>query len=167
MAPTLATVLNIIPGGIFVQLQKFLSREKVIVTDIPFKLSTKYTPALLIVMICFSFANQFVRNVEIDCTATSSSGGNRGGFGGGAGETELNNYCWNYETFLVAKALQPSWRGRVTYPGVHGYDKGQDELVRQRYYKYVWLVLTKMAVFSFLPLFLWKVSSGRRFNQKH
>lgn len=125
MAPNIAAIISIIPTNIWRSLKKFVTKDGIIVFDTAFKLSTKYTPALLIVMMCLSFANQFVRSVEIDCTTSSSgnSAGRSSSFGGGSsGDNELNNYCWNYETFLVAKALQPSMRGRVTYPGVYGND---------------------------------------------
>ena len=110
---------------------------------------------------CLSFAHQFFRNVEIDCTSStdtpsSGSSGRGGGYGGGM-ESELNNYCWNYETFLVAKALEPRMRGKVTYPGIWSYVRGEDELVKQKYYKYLWFGLCKIAIVAFIPLFLWKL----------
>src|SRR5438105_3306711 len=104
MAPTIAAVLSFIPTNIWGMIKKFVKTEKTCTFDTPFKLSTKYTPALFVIMMCLSFANQFFRNVEIDCTSSTdmpAAGGTRGGYGGGS-ETELNNYCWNYETFLVA-----------------------------------------------------------------
>jgi hypothetical protein len=164
MPLTISSVLGFIPTNLWRSLKKFVTRETLTVFDIPFKLSTKYTPALLIVMMCLSFANQFVRNVEIDCTygGSLSGGGSTNrhqGYQQGGGDSELNDFCWNHHTFLVARALTPNMRGMVTYPGVSGYDRGKDALVRQRYYKQVWLGLGKMAVLAFLPYFLWRVSS--------
>lgn len=59
-------------------------------------------------MMCLSFANQFVRNIEIDCSYGGSTGAQTrggGGYGGqqAGGDTELNDFCWNHDTFLVAK----------------------------------------------------------------
>lgn len=165
MAPNLATVLTLVPQGLWKTLKKFVKRDKIVIADTPFLICTKYTPALIVVMLCVSFANQFVRNVEIDCTTSATAGGaGRPGYAGGGSQVdnELNNYCWNYETFLVAKALLPSMRGKVTYPGVYGYSKGEDVLIRQRYYKYVWLILVQLGVIAFLPYFLWKVSPRGR-----
>jgi hypothetical protein len=166
MPLNIASVLSFIPTNLWRQLKKFVTRESLIVFDVPFKLSTKYTPALLVVMMCLSFANQFVRNIEIDCSYGGSTGaqGRSGGYGGqsGGGDTELNDFCWNHDTFLVAKALKPDMRGYVTYPGVSGYDRGKDPVVRQRYYKQVWLILGKMAILAFLPYFLWKLRGAEK-----
>jgi hypothetical protein len=48
-------------------------------------------------------------------------------------------------------------RGLVTYPGVSGYNRDRDKVVRQHYYKFVWFILGIMIVLSFLPFFFWKV----------
>lgn len=162
MPLNIASVLSFIPTNIWRQLKKFVTRDTLVVFDVPFKLSTKYTPALLVVMMCLAFANQFVRNIEIDCsyggsTAAGGRGGSYSSGGGGGGDTELNDYCWNHDTFLVARALDAEMRGRVTYPGVSGYDRGKDAIIRQRYYKQVWLIIGKLAILAFLPYFLWKL----------
>lgn len=163
MPLTIASVLGFIPTNLWRSLKKFVTRDTLIVFDTAFKLSTKYTPGLLMVMMCLSFANQFVRNIEIDCaygsSTSSSSSATRGGYNqqGTGGDTELNDFCWNHDTFLVAKALRPESRSYVTYPGVSGYDRGKDTLIRQRYYKQVWLILGKMCVLCFLPYFFWKL----------
>ncbi|OXA44981.1 Innexin inx2 [Folsomia candida] len=162
---TTAAILTFIPNNIWSPLKKFLTRDGIITFDLAFKISTKYTPALLTVGICLSFANQFVRNLEIDCVTNVDDGGGGGGGGnrrgggvsvGGSVISDLNDYCWNHDTFLVVKALEPEMRGEVSYPGVSGYRKDRDAVIRQRYYKFVWMILAKMAVFSFLPYFFWK-----------
>jgi hypothetical protein len=84
MPLTVASVIGFIPLNIWRPLKKFLTKEELVICDLPFKISTKYTPALLIVLMCLSFANQFVRNVEIDCTSGGGGGGG-GGAGGGYG----------------------------------------------------------------------------------
>lgn len=160
MPLTIASVFNFVPINVWKSLKKFVTKDQTVVFDLSFKMSTKYTSGLLIVLMCLSFANEFVRNVEISCSTN--------GFGGKAktngyttnndDEKELNDFCWNYETFLVVKALEPNMRSMVTYPGVSGYNRGTDELLRQRYYKYVWLILGKLTVITFLPYFFWKVS---------
>lgn len=85
MPLTIASVLGFIPTNIWRPLKKFITKDGIIVFDVPFKLSTKYTPALLLVMMCLSFANQFVRNVEIECTSSSGGGAAAGGRSGGGG----------------------------------------------------------------------------------
>ncbi|XP_021953351.2 innexin shaking-B [Folsomia candida] len=47
-------------------------------------------------------------------------------------------------------------QGEVSYPGVSGYRKDRDGVIRQRYYKIVWMILVKLAIFSFLPYFFWR-----------
>lgn len=158
MAPGIQTIISIIPTQIWTQLKKFITKEKLIIVDPVFKITSKYTVAVLVIMICLSFANQFVRNVEIDCTSTQMLGGSSSSYGSSSSSSDLNNFCWNHETFLVAKALQPSYRGVVTYPGVSGYNPDRDELIRQRYYKLVWMVLVMCTICAYFPFFLWKVS---------
>lgn len=67
MPVTLTSVLGFIPNALWAPLKKFITKDGVVTFDLAFKISTKYTPALLIVGVCLSFANQFVRNLEIDC----------------------------------------------------------------------------------------------------
>lgn len=145
-------------------IKKFVKQESTVTFDTPFKIATKYTPALFVIAMCLSFANQFLRNIEIDCSysgsneLSSSSGGGRGGYGSSSSvDSDLNNYCWNFETFLVKKALDPSMRGKVTYPGIWSYVRAEDELIKQKYYKYLWFGLAKIAAVAFAPLFIWKL----------
>lgn len=160
MPLSIATVFSVIPVNLWRSVKKFATKDRTVVFDLPFKMSTKYTPALSIVMLCFSFANQFVRNIELDCSTNGFGGkvSTQKGYGTTEISNELNDFCWNHETFLVAKALEPSMRGIVTYPGVSGYYRGIDEVLPQRYYKYVWLIFCQIGVIAFLPYFFWKVS---------
>lgn len=150
MPLTVESVLTFIPTTIWSLLTKFLEKESIVCFDTAFKLSSKYTPALLTVGICLSFANQLVRNLEIDCITNGDPGT--------GGISDLNDYCWNHDTFLVIKALEPEMQGDVSHPGISGYQRGRDRVVRQQYYKFVWMIFGKMAVFSFLPYFFWKVT---------
>ncbi|KAJ6639242.1 Innexin inx2 [Pseudolycoriella hygida] len=163
MPLTIASVLNFIPANIWRPLKKFVTQDKTVVFDLCFKMSTKYTPALLTALMCLSFANQFVRNIELDCSTNGVLKGTHGhGFDSSDTDKGLNDFCWNHETFLVVKALDPRMRGIVTYPGVSGYDKDADELLRQRYYKYVWIIFGKLAVIAFAPYFFWKGRGVRK-----
>ncbi|KAG4068298.1 hypothetical protein HA402_007818 [Bradysia odoriphaga] len=157
MPLTIASVFNFIPTNIWRPLKKFVTKDQTVVFDLPFKMSTKYTPGLLIVMMCLSFANQFVRNIELDCSTNGVLKGTHGhGFDSSDTDKGLNDFCWNHETFLVVKSLDPHMRRAVTYPGVSGYDRGKDEVLRQRYYKYVWVIFGQLCVIAFLPYFFWK-----------
>lgn len=161
MPLNIGTILTFIPTNVFRPLKKLLKPDKVVTSDGPFLLSTKYTPALLVVMLCLSLANQFVRNVEIDCSAVSAGQGMTGWHALG-GDNGLNDYCWNHDTFLVAKALEPEMQDEVAYPGVMRYKRGKDQLIKQSYYKQVWLILGKLAVLAFIPYFMWKGTGKSR-----
>lgn len=158
MPLTIASVFNFVPVDLWRRIKKFVTKDELVIFDLPFKMSTKYTPALLLIFMCLSFANQFVRNIELDCSTNGVMKGAQNGYGNGDTDKGLNDFCWNHETFLVARALLPQMRGSVTYPGISRYDRDTDELIRQRYYKYVWLIFGQLMVIAFLPYFFWKVS---------
>jgi len=84
----------------------------------------------------------------------------RGGYYGGGSESELNNYCWNYGTFLVAKALEPNMRWKANYPGIWNHSRGEDELVKQGYYNKIWVGLAIIGSVAYLPLLLWKFTGA-------
>lgn len=152
MPLTVESVTNFIPTKIWRSLKKFATKDETVVFDLPFKMSTKYTIGLLLVLMCLSFGNQVFRDIELDCAPETNKGSHDT-------DMQLTDYCWNYETFLVVKALQSQMRQSVTYPGVSAYDKKCDDVLSQRYYKYVWIIFCQLAVISFLPYFFWKVSA--------
>lgn len=138
---------------------------KTVVCDKIFEFGFKYSVFQLVIMMALSCANQFVRDIDISCDAndaSSSSSYSSSNWGSSSGGTSvssnLNDFCWNHETFLAEKALHPSMRGQVTYPGVSQYLDDRDTAIRQRYYKLVWFILALCVVFSLIPYFALRVS---------
>lgn len=141
-------ILNMFPTEIINFLKRFVTKKEIIVFDGSFKIATKYTPAVIIILLCICITNEWSSYKDIICHSTMSTKFN---------EETLEDYCWSHETFLVKKYLTPESKGTVSHPGVGGFDPARDNIIRQGYYNHLWLIHGVIGIANFIPYFIWKV----------
>jgi hypothetical protein len=159
---------------------KLFKREEVVTSDWAFRFGTNYTSGFIFLLICLSFGNQAFRSAEIACQTMETSGES-----GDSGDKwpsnpqdnrlitknpvkELNDFCWDYGTFLVVKGLDPAVRSEgVIFPGIVPYDEVEDELLWQGYYKRLWLGFGIILIIATAPKFFWKVKLGTIHHSFH
>jgi Innexin len=146
--PPILGLFNVIQQKAIEWTKRLFKSETLTITDTTFTITSKYSAGLLAMMVSLSCANQFFRDIDISCKGTVSP-------------FNLDDFCWNQETYIVERGLWPANRGDVSYPGVivqSTVDRKTDVEINQRYYKFVWLGLSVCMLFAYAPRILWKAS---------
>lgn len=125
-------------------LKNFLFRSHV-VTDRPFRYTTKYT-VFLITLFYIVVLN--ANNFDCDDKLHKFEKMNK---------YEQNDHCEKSGTFLVLKALQENMKSNVQYPGVYPHNKAKDEVVRQQHYRQINVITAILIGIAAAPYFIWKV----------
>ncbi len=152
MTFNIGCIFSYIPRYIWKPLKALLWDETV-GQDITFKLVTKYTFAVAVVLMCVSVSTEIK---QIDCRSN--------GFNNDAGpkDKHFDDFCWNQYTFLVVKSIEPDIAKYVIAPGVSSYDRNSDDILIQRYYKHVWSIFLVAAFIAAAPYYIMHMKAVKK-----
>lgn len=126
-----------------------IKTDKITTEDWTLPLHYRVTPIVLITLSILVTCEQFFGE-PINCIKS-----------GNIDEKVINTFCWIEGTFTLPRALYMSAGDEVAAPGVDQLAE-DDEVVKHRYYQWVWVVLLVQAILFALPKLMWKSFENNR-----